>query len=169
VNSVTNAAKLAADVFGDDSSPNNQKRQESQATAIVRLVTDADAELWHTPAGDGYFTISVNGHREHHALNSRGCRDYLTRLFYVEKGKVPGASAMQDAIATLNGMARFDGDQHDVHVRVAGDERDEDERLFLDLCDSEWRIVEIVERLARHHYISRPIPAPAWRAASPCP
>ena len=36
--------------------------KESQGTAIVRLAMEARAELWHTPAGDGYITIAVDEH-----------------------------------------------------------------------------------------------------------
>ena len=46
---------------------------------------------------------------------------------------------MQAAVATLSGMARFDGAQRDVHIRVAG----HDGSIYLDLCDPQWRAVEI--------------------------
>ena len=46
---------------------------------------------------------------------------------------------MQAAIATLSGMARFDGADHDVHIRVAG----RDGVIYVDLCDPQWRAVEI--------------------------
>jgi len=112
---------------------------ESQATTIVRLATDAGAELFHTPAGDSYITIRVNGHREHHQLGGRGSRDYLTRIFYLETGRAPNATALQNAIATLSGIGRFDGGEHDVHVRVAG----ANDRIYLDLGDASHRAVEI--------------------------
>ena len=49
--------------------------KESQATAIVRLAHENGVDLWHTPAGDGYITLPVTGHEEHHPLASRGTRD----------------------------------------------------------------------------------------------
>ena len=137
---------ITAQVFGDGlrptatTSPTLRASKESQATTIVRLVTEARAELWHTPGGDGYVTIRVNDHREHHRLESRGTRDYLTRAYYVDAGKAPNASALQDAIATLSGIARFDGAEYAVHVRVAAGDGD---RVYLDLCDLQWRAVEI--------------------------
>ena len=124
--------------------------RESQATAMVRLALDAGADLWHTPTGDGYITISIDQHREHHPLGSRGARDYLTRLYYQDAGKAPNASALQDATATLSGMARFDGDHHDVHVRVAGN----DDHVYLDLGDPQWRAVEVTRQ--GWHIISNP-------------
>jgi hypothetical protein len=112
---------------------------DSQATIIVELAREAGCELWRTPGGDPYITLGAGGHREHHPLVSRGCKDYLSRLFYHEMGKVPNAPTLQDAIATLGGFARFDGGEHAVHVRVGGD----GDHLFLDLGDPEWHAVQI--------------------------
>ncbi len=117
----------------------NNARRESQATAIVRLAFESGVELWHTPSGDGYMTLVVSGHSEHHPLASRGTRDYLTRLYYLDTGRAPNPTALQAAIATLSGTARFDGDGHDVHVRVAGG----DGCVYLDLVDSAWRAIEV--------------------------
>jgi hypothetical protein len=113
--------------------------KKSQATILVDLALGAGVELFHTPAGDSYVSIRTNSHREQHRLNSRGARDYLVRLFYRDSGKAPNASALQDAIATLHGIAKFDGKEHEVHVRVAGD----DHRVYLDLGDPAWQAVEI--------------------------
>lgn len=113
--------------------------KESQATAIVRLAHENGVDLWHTPAGDGYITFPVTGHQEHHPLASRGTCDYLTRLFYVDCGKAPNSNALQAAIATLSGTARFDGDEHEVHVRVGG----RPGHIYLDLGDPAWRAVEV--------------------------
>ena len=133
---------LTADVFGARPQPAaeiGERKRESQATAIVRLALEARVELWHAPNGDSYITIAVDGHHEHHPLGSRATRDYLTRLYYLDSGKAPNATAMQAAIATLSGTARFDGAEHDVHIRVAGG----DGSMYLDLCDPQWRAAEI--------------------------
>ena len=81
------------------------------------------------------------GHLEHYPLNSRGTREYLSRLYYLDAGKAPRSSALQDALVTLSGLARFEGAEHEVHVRVAA----KDGHVYLDLCDPEWRAVEIGE------------------------
>ena len=113
--------------------------RQSQATTIIRLATEAGTDFWHTPSDDGYMTLSVSDHREHHLLAGRAARDYLTRLYYGDSGRAPNATALQAAIATLSSMARFDGAAHDVHVRVAG----RNGVVYLDLCDSTWQAVEI--------------------------
>jgi hypothetical protein len=63
-------------------------------------------------------------------------------LFYLETGKAPNATALQDAIATLSGMAKFDGEEHAVHVRVAADA----DRIYVDLCDPRWRAIEVTRQ-----------------------
>ena len=128
-----------AGATGSGAADSDKGGKESQATAIVRLAHESSVDLWHTPTGDGYITITVSGHQEHHPLASRGARDYLTRLFYLDSGKAPNATALQAAIATLSGTARFDGDEHDVHVRVGG----RPDRIYLDLGDPAWRAVEV--------------------------
>lgn len=115
------------------------KARESQATAVVRLVTEAGAELWHTSSGDAYISVRTGAHVEYYPLSSRATKDYLSRAYFMAEGKAPNASALADAINTLSGIARFDGGEHPVHVRVAGHQ----DRIYLDLCDSEWRAVEI--------------------------
>ena len=115
------------------------RKTESQATAIVRLALDDGIKLWHTPTGDCYGTIAVVGHHEHHPLDNRIARDYLVRLYYDDSGTAPNATALQAAIGTLTSIARFDGEQHEVHVRVAGG----DDRVYLDLVDAAWRAVEV--------------------------
>jgi hypothetical protein len=135
---VLDSAQPAKRAKADDPDVDESKK-ESQATAIVRLVTDAGAELWHTPDGDGYLTIMAADHREHWPLASRGARDYLTRLYYIAAGRAPHATALQDAIATLGGIARFDGPEHLVSVRVG----EHGGAIYLDLADATWRVVEI--------------------------
>ena len=128
-----------AGATGTEADDTGKSDKESQATAIVRLAHESGVDLWHTPTGDGYITFTVSGHQEHHPLASRGTRDYLTRLFYLDSSKAPNSTALQAAIATLSGTARFDGDEHDVHVRVGG----RPDRIYLDLGDAAWRAVEV--------------------------
>jgi hypothetical protein len=46
---------------------------------------------------------------------------------------------MQQALNVIEARAHFDGPERAVHVRVAG----QDGKLYLDLCDKEWRAIEI--------------------------
>ena len=57
-----------------------------------------------------------------------------------DKGSpVPGAQAVRDAIATLEGLGVFQGDELDVFVRIA----EFGEHVFLDLANEHWEAIEI--------------------------
>src|SRR5262245_46920358 len=101
---------------------------------MVALVTGSDTELFLTADGDAYATVTVEGCRQTWLLKSKGFRRYVSRLFYYETGKTPNAQATQEALGVLEGMAVFDGEEHPVHLRIAGDA----EVIYLDLCNEQW-------------------------------
>lgn len=111
----------------------------SQATQLARLADEL--VLLHSADGTAYadVTIGDDGHRETHAVRSRALRDYLIRRYYLEHLKVPSNEAVREALAVLEARARFDGEEHPVAVRVAGDA----DVVYLDLGDASWRVVEI--------------------------
>ena len=69
----------------------------------------------------------------------------------MRKGVVANDSALDDAIATLEGKALFDGPECPVHVRTA----QADGKLYIDLCNDAWEVVEIADD--------------GWRVTSQCP
>jgi len=109
----------------------------SQATQLVELA--AGFELFHTPEGEAYATIPVRNHHENWLLRSKGFRRWLGRLFFESYGKSPGSQALQDALGVLEGKALYDGDEHEVHLRLA----EYKGCIYLDLANSEWEAVEI--------------------------
>lgn len=107
---------------------------KADVVAIARL-----GELFHAPDGTPYATFEVNGHRQTWRVASAGFKDYLRSRYYAETGKVPGGQAFTEALGTIAGIAKYDGEQRDVFLRVG----QHDGTIYLDLCDDEWRAVEI--------------------------
>lgn len=140
----------------EDGEPNRPRR--SQAADLVDLALGGDIELWHTASGDAYATIALDGRREHHPLR-RVVRDYLARAYYLEHKRVASSAALTDAANTLGGIARYDGPEHVVAVRLAS----HDGALYLDLGDPAWRMVEITGSGWR---IVTEAPVRHWRPAS---
>ena len=68
---------------------------------MVALAIEAGVELFHTPEGEAYATMEVDGHLETWPLKVRGFRRWLARRFYDEEDKAPGAQAVQDALGVL--------------------------------------------------------------------
>lgn len=113
--------------------------RKSQATELVALVTASGTELFKNPDDEPYLTVTVDNHQETYRLRSKGARAWLRRLCRMETGKSIGGHALQDALNDLEGIALYDGETHEVHVRLA----EHRGNILLDLGDATHRIVRI--------------------------
>ncbi len=114
-----------------------KEERESAATRLLGLAC-GHAELFHSD-DSCYATITIAEHRETHALNSRGFRRWLTKIFFEQSGRAASGETIKSSITTLEGIARFECDEHPVFVRLA----EHGGKIYLDLCDETWRVVEI--------------------------
>lgn len=111
--------------------------RRSQASMLLELA--ADVEFLHTADGDAYARIELDGHHEVWPLGSKSLRAWMSREFYLEHGRAAGSQAIKDALNVLLGRALYEGSEHPVYVRVAGDGSD----IYLDLGDPLWQAVRI--------------------------
>jgi hypothetical protein len=108
-----------------------------QADILIGLAQSA--ELFHSPDRTGFADLDVDGHRETWPIRSKGFRRWLTRRFYDATQGAPSSEALTSALNVIEAKAHFDAPEREVCVRVGGLEG----RLYLDLCDASWRVVEI--------------------------
>jgi len=111
-----------------------------QADILIKLARKAVDTFfqWDERA---YADVRINGHRETWPLKSAWFRRWLRRLYYLEEGKSPNPDALKEAIECLDGIAMFEGEKIQVHLRVAG----LDGRIYIDLGTDDWSAVEIDE------------------------
>jgi hypothetical protein len=123
---------------GSDSATAEGKSKTTQSQLVIEIT--ADAELFHTPAGEAFAVLPVGNHQEVWPLKSVGCRRWLMRAFYQKFGKPPSTQAMQDAVALLEAKAHFDSPASDVYTRIASHGQGS---IYVDLCNERWEAVEI--------------------------
>ena len=123
----------------DSARPKPGGEGHSQASLLVALADSA--RLFHTPAGDGYGAVPVNGHFENWLLRSKGFRSWLVRGFYQRHDRPPGSQALQDALNVLEAKARYDGSELPDFTRTA----ELNGAIYLDLCNPDWEAIEITE------------------------
>jgi len=111
--------------------------QQSQATMATQMAEEW--ETWHTPDNVAYVTIPVGDHEEHWPVGSRTVKQHLAKRFYEEYEKAIGSDALSSAVNVIEAKALFDGEEHEIHVRVAK----HDGNVYVDLCDDDWRVVEV--------------------------
>ncbi len=91
-------------------------------------------------ASEGAFAdIMVHGHRKTWPLSGSEFSDWLLNQFFTERNKAPGLGAMKAAISTLSAHARYNGSEREVYLRAAKFGG----KLYLDIGDTEWRVLEI--------------------------
>jgi hypothetical protein len=138
--SVDDLLALVSDEPGDigsdvDRAPENARR--SVAARIVELA--GDAELFHTPTGEPFATVICADHRETHPVRSVAFKSWLRRMYWGHSREPVAGAALADVVETFAARAEFGDECHPVSVRVAQHEG----RLYIDLADEAWNVVEI--------------------------
>jgi hypothetical protein len=113
----------------------------SQAKTLLGLAESAT--YFHTPDGKAYATVRVGDHDENLPVGSSDFKKYLSRLLYVERHIGASSEALQTAINTLTAKAIYDGEQREVHLRVADATGPDGPVYYLDLEDERRRAVKI--------------------------
>jgi hypothetical protein len=118
-----------------------KRRPQSQADRLVNLTKDC--ELFHDSDGETYASFNVAGdagdHRETWLIKSKSFKSWLNGCYYKRYQKSPSSQAVQDAMNTINGKARYGGKVMQVAVRLA----ESHDGIYLDLADQAWRVVEV--------------------------
>jgi hypothetical protein len=148
-------------------------KQKIEAAAIVAHVVEpqverGDLELFKTPSGVVHVTVRVPQHFETYPLESSEFRDLLAHAIYLSMGLMPTDTLLKRTIRQMKGEALFGSHvvERSIFHRIA----EVGGNLYLDLCDSEWRVIEITPTgwwLAKNPAVrfmrsstSRPLPVP---------
>ena len=118
-------------------SPGGEQKKPKQADVLVELAKEA--KLFHDNEKNAYAMVKIGGHEETHPIRSRDFRLWLRRQFFLTNNGSPSTQAFQNALADIEALALFDGNELEVFTRIAV----RDDALYLDLGNAEWQIVEI--------------------------
>jgi hypothetical protein len=127
----------ALDEVIDDETGGFSDRAMKQADMLVALAEEAD--LFHSADRTAYADLMIEDHRETWPIRSKGFRQWLARQYYDAEEGAPGSTALQSALGVIEAKANYGAPQRVVHVRIGGLEN----TIYLDLCDEQWRAVEI--------------------------
>lgn len=126
-----------SDLMSGDGGAHPRKRI---AAKLVEMAFSNGAELFHSADGDAWISITNDGSRNTWPVESRMSEMWLRRSFFEESGEAVAREALAEATAQLGAHALFEGNTHEVEVRVAGSES---ESIFLDLGDEARTIIKI--------------------------
>ena len=112
-----------------------------QADILVSLAKQA--KLFHTPAPDceEYADIIVGGRRETHRIRGKSFRQWLRHQYFLKTKSGCSNEALQVAVETIAAFARFEGEKHEAHCRIA----ELAGAIYIDLGDETWRAIEVTK------------------------
>jgi hypothetical protein len=127
-------AELKAKANGDDA----DKKKKRQIEILIRHA-ERESTIFHTSDGRTWADLMIHGHRETWEISSRGFRRLLLVSYRKLVGYIPKPDVIKEVIDALDAKAAVEGEERTVFMRVAG----QDGILYLDLCDRDWRCIEI--------------------------
>jgi hypothetical protein len=119
----------------------NQDAEPQTTTEDIWGEICANLWLWHDPDNEPYVTVEIDGHYENHRLKGRTFGLWVQREFHSRSGKMPTKQALADQLRSLEGEALFNGEEREVHIRVARD----DDVIYIDLGDDAWQAIKIAK------------------------
>lgn len=122
--------------LADKSTCEDKSQSSTQSQALVHLADGA--ELFHD-SDIAYATIEKGGHRENHAIGSKGFRAWLRHEYWNAHQKPSGSQAIQDALDVLSARALYEGSARQTAVRIA----EHDGGIYLDLANEQWQAIKI--------------------------
>jgi len=109
------------------------------ADILVNMAIEKGCELFHDCSGTTYATIPIDDHKETWKLHSRGFKQWLRFIWLKHYGVGVSAQVVTDAIDTLDAKASLEGDEHEIHLRVAHSNGS----IYVDMSNDPWQAVEI--------------------------
>lgn len=112
--------------------------RKTQADILIELAKNK-AKLFHSE-NEPFARIKVKGHLETWPVKSKYFRRWLAREYYIiTGGKAPNNEAITQALNVIEAKAIFDGEAHNLELRVA----EHDGAFYYDLADEQWRAVRV--------------------------
>ena len=119
---------------------NSPESKESQTIKFLDMLSDP-SNLFHTPEFEPVARISFPDHQETRLIRSKEFDLLLSHNIYKETGKYPSPKILRNCKRELEGVALFESQQQELHVRLAGFGK----AIYIDLGNQRWEQVEITK------------------------
>jgi hypothetical protein len=124
--------------FGLPTKPDSFKEpKENQSALILKIAKDL--EFFVNQENEPFVCITENGHQENWTIDSKTFREWISRAFYEKYKQVPNENSIKDALGTLAGKAKYEGEKKEVFIRRA----EYDGAIYLDLANENHQVIKI--------------------------
>jgi hypothetical protein len=117
-------------------------------TQIIETLKDAEIvkELFHTEDMETFALVQTPGRLEVLPIHSADMDEFISRVAYKKLNSTPNKNDLEKIRGTLSAMARYDGRNREVHIRVAKTEKgieidlNNEQGLCALVTPSGWRV-----------------------------
>lgn len=114
-----------------------QKYSQNEAAWLVEYANKQT--IFRGTDGKAYISLARDGHHETYLIGSKAFKSWLRSKYWEAKKKTIGSQCLLDAVSTLESHAFFSAIEHPVFFRIG----EVEEKIYIDLCDTSWQVVEI--------------------------
>jgi hypothetical protein len=116
----------------------NSTRKKPVAKLLIELALELGF-LWHDSTGAGWIDFTVDGNLQTARIRSKRFRDFLAQALWEQEERSINSEGWSEAVGTLEGLARFNGPEREVFLRVGKHEN----CIYIDLGTEDWQIVRV--------------------------
>lgn len=116
-----------------EDSTGEEEETEDKKTIVLQIVEDVidtEAVFFHDQNKNGYVALKGDG-REILKLASKPFKQWLSRYVWEHQQRIPSSDSINNVIQVLEGKAIYDGEYHELGVRVC----ESDHTIWYDLGD----------------------------------
>ena len=135
------AGVLMADIDGMVANQlGGESRQDSVATELIKLVTTHGALFFDSKADKAFISVEIEGVLNTLVIGHKPFIDWVSYDYYKNTGKSASELAIKQASFALSGIAKFEGKEEHVFIRVA----DKDGGHYIFIGDDKRQVIEVL-------------------------
>lgn len=121
-------------------------KQDSAAAELIELVMSGGLLFYDSQADKAFLSVEINGVKNTLSIGGKAFINWLSFAYFssTKRGNLPGKSASESAIKqacfALSGIAKHDGEEQRVHLRVA----DYNGGHYLFIGDEALHVIEVL-------------------------
>jgi energy-coupling factor transporter ATP-binding protein EcfA2 len=133
---------------GEDEAPKPEEKSESEKEPKVMRVLALlkNAQVFHSDDDECYITFLHGDHSETYPIGESRFTRYLGYLWRRETGRTLESSVIDETCAALESEALWNSEKRRAWIRTAYHTTANGiERIYIDLCNDKWEVIEIGE------------------------
>lgn len=115
--------------------------KKSQADMMIELAMEARDTFFHDELNEKYVAIESDGNPVVHKISSQDYKSFLVKRFFKKTKKAPSKDSINQAVAVLEALAQYDGEEVNIAKRCTG----KDNKIYYDLGDKKWTFIKVTK------------------------